>query len=419
MKKVFFLLLPLILFACEAERNNRLTEKENSKEAMEKPYLVMVSMDGFRYDYIQKFKAKNLERVFSDGIRAESMIPCFPSSTFPNHYSLATGMYPKNHGIVSNSFFDPSRKEFYQIRDRQKVEDGSFYRGTPLWVLAERSGMLAASFFWVGSEADVQGIRPTYYYRYDSGIPNQRRVDQVIEWLELPPAKRPHMITLYFSDVDSKGHKHGPDHPETEKAVLQLDALIGQLDERLSKTGLDVSLIVTSDHGMQQVNQEEVILPRRLAKLDGFEKVVQGGTQWAFHSQDSLLVDSTFERLKKLSEDQFKGKYVVFRQEEAPEQLKYDDDPRIGQFLMASISPYILSTWGYPVIPGYHGYDPYDCKNMHTIFMAKGSKLVAGKVIPSFENIQVYPLAAKILELEPPADIDGSIAHWDSLGVWK
>lgn len=419
MKRLFFLLIPFLLFSCKEPPGPQQKDKINTKEAMAKPYLVMVSMDGFRFDYMEKYGAVNLKRIASKGILAESMIPAFPSSTFPNHYSLVTGMYPKNHGIVSNSFYDPGRKELYQIRDREKVEDGTFYRGTPLWVLAEQSGMLAASFFWVGSEADVQGIRPTYYYRYDGSIPNQKRVDQVIEWLELPEEKRPHMITVYFSDIDSKGHKHGPDHGEVKKAVLELDVLMGQLEGRLRKTGLDVSLIITSDHGMQQVNQDEVILPERLASLKDFDKVVKSSTLWTLHSKNKELVDSTYNKLRVQSKNTFKGKFEVYKTEDSPEHLHYSDNPRMGSLLIIPNAPYVLGSWGLPVGPGHHGFDPYACKNMHTLFLAKGAKLKKGLVFPSFENVHAYPLAASLIELEIPSSIDGSKVLWDSLGVWN
>lgn len=413
-KWIFFLSL-VFLLCCKTEQTAQ--EKVNSPEAMSKPYLVMVSIDGFRYDYIEKHQARHLQQIASEGIRAESMIPSFPSSTFPNHYTLATGMYPKNHGIVANSFYDPRRDELYRIKDREKVEDGTFYRGTPLWVLAEQSGMLAASFFWVGSEADVQGLHPTYYYTYDSSIPNQTRVDQVISWLELPEEKRPHMITLYFSDVDSKGHRHGPDHDKVKHAVQSLDTLIGQLDDRLQQTGLDVSLIVTSDHGMQQVEQDEVILPERLVSLKNFDKIVKSSTLWAFHSTDSTLVDSTYQRLKNLSKKAYEGKFRVFKTHEIPEYLHYEGDPRIGQMILTPLAPYVLGRWGIPAGPGHHGYDPYLCTDMHTLFLAKGKSIKQRKIVPSFANIHVYPLAAHLLELAVPEGIDGSMAHWDSMAV--
>jgi len=416
MKQILPLFL-ILLVACQSHPSSQVSENRNRPEMSQRDYVVMVSMDGFRHDYIEKYQAKAIARIGDAGIRAETMIPSFPSSTFPNHYSLATGMYPASHGIIGNSFYDPEREELYQIRDREKVEDGSFYGGTPLWVLAEKAGMLAASFFWVGSEADIQGVKPSYYYRYDGSIPNQERVDQVLEWLSLPEDQRPHFITIYFSDIDSKGHRHGPESEQTQKAVQDLDKLIGQLDKRLGETGLPIHLIITSDHGMQLVDQDNPILPERLAKLDGFDKVVKSSTYWTFHSKDRQLVESTHERLKKLSAEDYEGKFRIFKTAEGPDYLHYKSNPRIGQLVMTPDSPYVLSSWGFSVGPGHHGYDPYRNRNMHTIFLAKGPQIQAGLVVPSFENIHVYPLVAHILELDLPDNLDGSFALWDSTGA--
>ena len=155
------------------------------------------------------------------GSAPEGMIPAYPSVTFPNHYTLVTGLYPEHHGIVANAFYDPARKQIYSYRDPAAEVDGTWYGGTPLWVLAEQQGMRSACFFWPGSEAEIQGVRPTYYMKYDQKYPNDQRVDQVLAWLKLPAEQRPHFITLYMSDVDGAGHSHGPDSPEVAEAVAR------------------------------------------------------------------------------------------------------------------------------------------------------------------------------------------------------
>ena len=200
----------------------------NSAQQMAKPYVILVSLDGFRYDYAKRYHAEHLLALGAEGASApEGMLPSYPSITFPNHYTIVTGLYPEHHGIVANSFYDPARKETYNYHDRQSVGDGTWYGGTPLWVLAEQQGMRSASFFWVGSEADIQGVRPTYYLKFDASFPNQKRVEQVLAWLHLPPEQRPHMITLYFSDTDTAGHRYGPDSPQVAEAVHELDGEIG------------------------------------------------------------------------------------------------------------------------------------------------------------------------------------------------
>ncbi len=163
-----------------------LLAQQNASSQLDKPYVVLISIDGFRYDYVERFQPPNLIEFIQNGVAAESMIPSYPTKTFPNHYTIATGMTPENHGLVANTFIDPERNDLYRISKREAVEDGTWYSGTPLWVNAEKNGMLSASYFFVGSEADVQGIRPSYYYRYKHTTPNTERVQQVLDWLNLP-----------------------------------------------------------------------------------------------------------------------------------------------------------------------------------------------------------------------------------------
>src|SRR5687767_8370331 len=175
----------------------------NRAEHLAKPSLVLLSFDGFRADYLNRFDLPNFRRFIARGTRADAMRPVFPSTTFPNHYSLVTGLHPGHHGIVENGFFDPARNAAYSFRNEATVTDGSWYGGEPIWVTAERQGMVAASFFWPGSEAAIKGVRPTSWNKYDGTIPNADRVATVLEWLRRPAEQRPHVITLYFSDVDA------------------------------------------------------------------------------------------------------------------------------------------------------------------------------------------------------------------------
>ena len=224
---------------------------DNRAEQLAKHYVVLVSIDGFRYDYAKLYGATHLEAIAKDGATApDGMLPAYPSVTFPNHYTLVTGLYPEHHGIVAMSFYDPARKERYAFNDAKTVTDGSWYRGVPLWSLAEKQGMRAACFFWPGSEAEIAGARPSYYLKYDDKVPDEERVDQVVDWLKLPAEKRPHFITLYFGEVDHAGHEYGPDAPETRAAVRHVDAEIGTLRAQLGKLHLPVDLVVVSDHGM-------------------------------------------------------------------------------------------------------------------------------------------------------------------------
>jgi predicted AlkP superfamily pyrophosphatase or phosphodiesterase len=181
----------------------------------------------------------------------DGMIPVYPSLTFPNHYSIVTGLYPEHHGIVAMSFYDPQRKQRYAFNDPATSSDGSWYGGVPLWSLAEKQGMRTACFFWPGSETEIAGERPSYYLHFDDHFADQARIQQVIAWLHLPPAQRPHFITLYYSNVDHAGHEFGPDTPQTAEAVHHVDDLVGELEVKLKEVHLPIDLLVglRSRHG--------------------------------------------------------------------------------------------------------------------------------------------------------------------------
>ncbi len=224
------------LFACAAAR---------AQSAPQTPYVVLVSIDGFRYDYAEKYQAKEILAIRDAGASAKALIPCFPSVTFANHLSIITGLYPEHHGIVMNHFYDPARNAEYS--NSRTAADGSWYDGKPVWVLAEQQKVKAASMFWPGSDAEIQGVRPSYWFPYDGAVPDEERVKRVLDWLKLPESERPHFITLYFSDVDTAGHNFGPDSAEVRQAVGKVDGLAGRLWEGLQASHLPVDL----DHGFR------------------------------------------------------------------------------------------------------------------------------------------------------------------------
>lgn len=387
----------MLLLACKPSVRQA-AQRTNQQESLAKPYVVLVSIDGFRHDYVQQHELKQFKQIAAEGVAATAMVPAFPSKTFPNHYTIATGLYPEHHGIVANTFYDPEKGQTYRIRDREKVEDGSWYGGTPLWVLAEQQGMLAASFFWVGSEADVQGVRPTYYYRYDQSIPNETRVDQVIDWLKMEESQRPHLITLYFSDIDSKGHDFGPGSPELAEALEGMDRLIADLDQKLQALDLPVNLIVTSDHGMTLVDQKHPIRLNEMIKLDDFQPA-PNGAMYMLYAQDQQKIETAYHQLLPLAD-----RFDVYKKEDIPDYLHFRASNRIGDLLLIAHPPYIITDRPgiFPRSKGEHGYDPHEVEDMHTIFYAKGPAFKKGMLVPAFENIHLYPLIAHILQLTPP-----------------
>ncbi|HKK12839.1 MAG TPA: ectonucleotide pyrophosphatase/phosphodiesterase [Flavobacteriaceae bacterium] len=387
--------------------------KVNSEASLQKPYLVLVSLDGFRWDYVQRFNPPYLSNFIKNGVKAESLIPSFPSKTFPNHYTIATGMYPDNHGILENSFYSYEKKVTYTTGNRKMVEDGSFYGGTPIWVQAAKAGMVTASYFFVGSEADIQGIRPTYYFRYDGHVKKNVRVAQALKWLNLPSKKRPHLITMYFSDMDDIGHTFGPNNnAELKKGLFELDNALGDLFKGVKKTGLPVNIIIVSDHGMMEIPIENYI-PVETVKNDDLYLTIDNGAIVNIHPKNNSQIDSIYKLLKG---KEVGNHFKVYKTKETPgfEYIPQNKNwgalqiiPDYGYYFSSSKTIALRKESNRRAF-GQHGIDPIH-KEMQGIFYANGPDFKKGYVMPSFKNIDVYPLMCKILGLEIPTNIDGSL----------
>jgi alkaline phosphatase D len=374
----------------------------NDASQIGKHYVVLVSLDGFRYDYAKKYGARHILDLAKEGASApDGMIPAYPSLTFPNHYTLVTGLYPAHHGIVANGFYDPARKQKYALNDSATVTDGSWYGGIPLWSLAEKQGMRSACFFWPGSEAEIAGERPSYYLKYDDAFPDEKRIDQVLAWLALPDEKRPHFITLYYSNVDHAGHKYGPNAQETRDAVHHVDTLIGELEQRLIKTHLPVDLIVVSDHGMEATRPDWITL-EKYADLKDF--ITDGPL---LYGPSEAATEKAYQQLKSAS-----GDFKVYRRAHVPAALNYGQNAREGDPVIVPTGPYAIranapddAAKDQPPNKGSHGYDPREVPNMRAIFYAAGPDIRKGATLRPFENVNLFPFIADLLQLDaPPSD---------------
>lgn len=380
--------------------------RQNASEQLNKPYLILISADGFRYDYAVKYNATHLLALSNDNVKAESMIPSFPSLTFPNHYSIATGMYPSHHGIVDNQFYDRNRKATYTMSDRNTVGDGSWYGGTPIWVLAEQQGMLSAAYYFVGTEAPIQNIRPTYWYRFNDKVDIDFRIDKVVQWLQLPEAVRPHLITFYLSNVDHAGHMYGPETPQTEAAVHFVDNAIGKMVAKVDKLNLPVNYIFVSDHGMTAVDTATRL--NLSSGIDTTKFIVRGGgATLQLYAKDTSFTMNEYDVLKKDTVD-----YTTYLRNDIPAKWHYSakDDRfgRIGDIFIAPKLPKVFSWGDRRINPGAHGFDPA-LKDMHAVFYAWGPAFKKEKKIASFENVNVYPLMCRILGLHYEHAIDGKL----------
>ena len=378
----------------------------NAPRHLNKPYVLLISIDGYRHDYTTRYNPPALKNFMRKGIQAEGLLSVYPSNTFPNHYSIATGLHPGNHGIVANSFWDPGRQRHYRLGDPASMKDGSWYGGVPLWVATTREQMVSASYFWVGSEANIQGIHPTYWYPYNNRVPNRERINQVLAWFRLPPETRPHFVSLYFSEIDKTGHAFGPESPKVGEKILALDQDLGYLFEELEKIDLDINTIVLSDHGMQQVGKDKTLYLTDYIELPPEIRVEGRGSHYLFYISNHSIRKKIYDKLKSIPY------FDVYTRENIPSQYHYSKSPRIGDVILTVRSPYYMKL-SRPFVGtdkktgGTHGYDPFHNKNMQGIFYAQGPQIRNKGVVPAFQNIHVYPFIMEILGLEIRHAIDG------------
>jgi predicted AlkP superfamily pyrophosphatase or phosphodiesterase len=373
---------------------------------------VLISLDGFRADYITRPGAVVLRALAARGVRAERMIPVFPTKTFPNHYTIVTGLYPEHHGIVANTMFDARIGATFAISDTLVARDPRWWGGEPIWNTAERQGVRTAAFFWPGSDYAINGRYPTYYTPFDNRIPDTLRVRQVIDWLSMPANKAPRFVTLYYSTTDDAGHNYGPDAPQVDAAIAHVDSLVGALVNGLAAHGLDerVNLIIVSDHGMTPIHVSRVIRLDDYIDLNDVD-VVDWMPVTAVTPKPGKL-SSVYEALRRAPHLQ------VFHKDSVPARFHYRDHPRITPLVLLADEGWTITSTERlrKSAPrgGTHGYDNV-LPSMGALFVAAGPDIQQGRVIGPFANVHVYPLLARLLGVTP-APSDG---HADSLAITR
>jgi predicted AlkP superfamily pyrophosphatase or phosphodiesterase len=368
------------------------------------PILILISFDGWRWDYIDREPAPNLRALAGRGARAERLIPAFPTLTFPNHYTIVTGLYPEHHGIVANRMRDPAMPERFTMAS-QTAKEAVWWRGEPLWVTAIRQGRRAATMFWPGTEAAIAGVRPTFWRPYDKAVTTPARVEQSLAWLALPEAERPAFVSLYFDEVDSASHDFGIDSAEFTAAVAHLDAGLGQLIAGIGRLGLAdrTTIVVVSDHGMTSLSADRVILLDDYLDVETIDLIESGG--FLALAPKNGDVGAAFARLY--------GKHpalAVYRRGDVPPRLHYRHSHRIAPIVGIPRDGWYVTTraslTGRTMQAATHGYDPGDFA-MGALFVAAGPGIAGGLVLPPFENIDVYNFLCSVLHVAP-AKNDGS-----------
>jgi predicted AlkP superfamily pyrophosphatase or phosphodiesterase len=365
--------------------------------------LVLVSIDGFRWDYLDWPEARHIKAIAEQGTRVTKLRTVYPSKTFPGHLSLATGLHPTGHGIVDNYFCRDDRPDCYSMGSVRK--DPSWLDGTPLWTLVEQQGGRASTFFWPESDASIDGTLPTDYRAYDGRVPHQARIRQVIEWLSFPDTDRPDLVTLYFSAVDSAGHTFGPEAEETLAAIAEVDRQIATLWGAIKRLNdeqrAEISLMLVSDHGMSEVDPEVFIDTNTLPRPKGFKRV-NGSTRVTYYQRDPEAdLSGLANALTEMSDGRF---WVV--SEETLKARHFVDHPAVGALMIETAPPRMFRRGGGEGsdLRGMHGY-PVSVEDMAAFLVAVGPGFQSGKVIPEAHQLDVYPVAAELLDLTVPDNI--------------
>ncbi|KAL6057626.1 ectonucleotide pyrophosphatase phosphodiesterase [Balamuthia mandrillaris] len=379
--------------------------------------VILISLDGFRAEYLRRAEATSptLHTLMKGGVYADGLIPCFPTKTFPNHYSIVTGLYPESHGIVANRFFDPSLNATFSLGDADSMTNGRWWGGEPIWITAEMQNVVAATMFWPGSEVEIKEKRPSYYKAYDAYFPFSQRIEQVLEWLSLSEQQRPSLVTLYLERVDWMGHEHGPDSDEVAAAILEVDGYIGDLLDGLRELGLEetTDIIVVSDHGMTSVSNDRVIdISSAIAANGGNTKVVDSTPIMGLFPASPQTTEALLDVLVGVHPN-----ITIFRKEEMPEELHYSSNDRIPPLVgIADLGWSIRTPKNKDEIftGGTHGYLNTH-EDMFGIFVARGPHFQSGGLrVDAFENIHLYNMLAEILNLEP-APNNGTLSQVSQL----
>ena len=398
--------LPVVGSGCQSMA---LTSPSTASTAENDPAPVLViSIDGLRWDYLDRHDVPTLSRLADEGVHVERLVPVFPSKTFPNHYSVVTGLYPANHGIIANNMYDPEMDATFSLGDRDAVENPDWWGGEPIWVTSEEQGRTAATYFWPGSEAPIQGVRPSEWVRYDGSVPGTTRVDQALEWLDRPAETRPDLITLYFSRVDTQGHYYGPTSDSTAVALKEVDGFLQRLLDGLEQRGMTdaVNLIVTSDHGMASTSRDRTIVLDDHIHLGDVRLIDRNPVAMmeptGDGSADALV--STLDGVPHLS---------AYRKGTLPDTLHFESHRRIPSVIAVADEGWTIATRAWlndnPDWDGggTHGYDPRN-KTMHTLLLARGPAFRSSATVEQMSLLHLYELMCALLGVKP-APNDGRL----------
>jgi len=407
-------LVPLLFVLVVAGCSPSDSDDTSSPSVASSPPLVVISIDGMRWDYLNMHEAPTLSRLAREGTHVEHLIPVFPTKTFPNHYSIVTGLHPSHHGIIANNMYDPKMDATFGLDDTEAITNANWWGGEPIWVTAETQGRTTATYFWPGSEAPIQGVRPTEWREYDGSVPGTTRVDEVLSWLDRPSETRPDLLTLYFSRVDTKGHFHGPASDSVAVALKEVDGFIQRLLDGLEARGMAdaVNLVVTSDHGMTPTSRDRTIVLDHYIDLDDIRLIDMNPVAMMEPDEDASTdaIVSALDEVPHLS---------AYRKGTLPDTLHFDGHRRIPSVLALADEGWTIATQTWldnnPEWDGggAHGYDPR-YENMHALLAARGPGFRDSTRVDRLSLIHLYEMMTAVLDVEPAAN-DGRLEATRSL----
>lgn len=401
LKRVAFVLF-VVFLAIVAAQDAYVSHLRNRK-VEPRNYTVVLSLDGFRFDYQDIANTPTLDSIERAGVRVAGLQPVFPSLTFTNHYSIATGLYAENHGIVANNFFDRSSHKYYNMYDKATTTDNHFYLGEPVWVTAESQHIKSVAYSWIGADVEIKGYRPSRWAAYDANVPYRTRIDSVIAWLNVPYNQRPHLAMCYIEEVDNIGHGKGPDSPEIVTSIQKADSLIGYFMQKLNQLPFrdSINFIILSDHGMAPISDEQSIDLEPFIKPEWVDTVICSpaiAQVYCKNNCDDLLLHSL---------QSVKGLKACKKADINPD-YHYSASNRIGDIVVVADSSVCLKYKSTRSLPcGMHGYDNRN-PLMNGIFYAIGPDFKKGFSAPQLYNIDIYELLCRLLEIQP-AKNDGRL----------
>lgn len=389
------------LFDSEWQRLPCITPDYKCPEDFQEAPLLLISLDGFRPDYLERRRNPSLERLAQCGVKAPFMRPVFPTKTFPNHFTIVTGLWPESHGIVDNKMYDPELKTLFKLGNKESFKP-RWWEGEPIWVTVEKQGKKAATFFWPGSDVKIHDIRPSYYFKYNEKIPWQSRVEIILAWLDLPSDRRPSFMSLYVNEPDNAGHDYGPHSEQVDETLELLEIMLDRLMAGLQERNLlgCVNILIVSDHGMTSISCDQVIALDRYVDPSSFYSLVGASARINPKASSKFAVGQLVEMLRCRHEH-----LLVYAKERLPKRYHYSNHRRIEPIVFDMDSGYIVLNKMADKNPDYcsggaHGYDNM-APSMQGIFLGHGPAFKQNVTVRPFRNIELYEMMAQLLKITP------------------